>query len=53
MHLLCGPVSAADLPPPRAAGVVPRDREALEARVEQLEAELGRLRDRLDRLAPE
>jgi uncharacterized protein YceH (UPF0502 family) len=54
MHLLCGPVSAADLPPPRAsASAPPRDRDALEARVDALEAELARLRDRLDRLAPE
>ena len=46
MHTLCGPVSAADLPPPprAAAGT----RESLEARVEALEAEVARLAARLE-----
>ena len=40
-----GPVSAADLPPPRAAAGT---RESLEARVEALEAEVARLAARLE-----
>ena len=42
MHTLCGPVSVADLPPPRAATGA-TTRESLEARVEALEAEVARL----------
>jgi uncharacterized protein YceH (UPF0502 family) len=53
MHLLCGPVDAADfaVAPSRAAPA--RGDDALEVRVATLEIELARLRERLDRLAPE
>ena len=63
MHTLCGPVTAAGLPPPRAgadAGAAVREsrestesraaRESLEARVEVLEAEVARLAAQLDRI---
>ena len=45
MHTLCGPVTAADLPPPRPSTGT---RESLEARVEALEAEVARLAARLE-----
>lgn len=52
MHLLGGPVSAADLPPPapssREHGV--RGTDELVARIEALEAEIRELRERLDGL---
>jgi uncharacterized protein YceH (UPF0502 family) len=46
MHLLCGPVSADDLPPARAPQRE-RERDGLEARVEALESELAALRQTL------
>jgi uncharacterized protein YceH (UPF0502 family) len=54
MHLLCGPVSAADWavsPGPASDEAAPTARRgALEARVDALEAEVARLRDALDAL---
>ncbi len=53
MHLLCGPVDAADFAAAPARPAPARGSEVLETRVATLEIELARLRERLDRLAPE
>lgn len=53
MHQLCGPVTAADLPPPRASAARDHDDgelESLKLRIATLEAEVAALRDRLDAL---
>ena len=50
MHLLCGPVSAADFAVAADDTVASPKRSELEARVEALEAEVGRLREALDAL---
>jgi uncharacterized protein YceH (UPF0502 family) len=50
MHLLCGPVSAADYAGSAADEAAPSRRGALEARVEALEAEVAALRRELEAL---
>jgi uncharacterized protein YceH (UPF0502 family) len=50
MHLLCGPVSAADFAGGADEAVSPSKRSGLEARVEALEAEVEALRRELDAL---
>ena len=49
MHLLCGPVSAADLPPPKAVAARD-DGTGVAARLQALEDEVAALRARLERL---
>jgi uncharacterized protein YceH (UPF0502 family) len=50
MHLLCGPVSAADYAGSAADEAAPSRRGGLEARVEALEAEVAALRRELEAL---
>jgi uncharacterized protein YceH (UPF0502 family) len=50
MHLLCGPVSAAEYASSAADDVSPSKRGGLEARLDALEAEVGALRREVDAL---